>query len=279
MNHNKTLKFISLISDTTIKYLFKNTETKKWLIEIILNKCGIDLTDYKIYDNEDNTGSLVKDYKMDLVFNKGNDYVIIECNRFTSKFSNIKARQYLYRKASFGFDKGDNYLNTPRVKLIMFNNYQNDKIKNAKILNYTLNDKTYNLTLDDIEIFEIYLPNYHKMCYDNLEVIDKRLWLFGINNFIELKSIIDSDNQIIIKELERLSMNNKFTDEYDHENVQKKLLNSLKIEGYQDGVDDGIKKGKKENKLEIAKKLLSRNFTMEEISDITELSISDIKNL
>lgn len=275
MSSNKKLKFISLISDTTFKYLFKNPETKKWLTDIILNKCGIDLTDYIIYDNEDNTGSLVKDYKMDLVFNKDNDYVIIECNRFPSKFSNIKARQYLYRKASYGFDKGDNYLNHPKVKLIMFNNYQNDKIKNAKILNYTLNDKTYNLTLDDIEIFEIYLPNYHKMCYDNLEVIDKRLWLFGIKNLNEAKSIIDTDNQIIIKELERLAMNNKFIDEYDYENVQKKLLNSLKIEGYQDGVNDGSKKEKQE----IAKKLLSKNFTIEEISDITELSISEIENL
>lgn len=275
MSFNKKLKFISLISDTTFKYLFKNPETKKWLIDIVLNKCGIDLTNYKIYDNEDNTGSLVKDYKMDLVFNKDNDYVIIECNRFPSKFSNIKARQYLYRKASFGFDKGDNYLNPPRVKLIMFNNYQNDKIKNANILNYTLNDKTYNLTLDDIEIFEIYLPNYHKMCYDNLEVIDKRLWLFGIKTINEAKSVIDTDNQIIIKELERLAMNNKFIDEYDYENVQKKLLNSLKIEGYQDGVNDGSKKEKQE----IAKRLLSKNFTIEEISDITELSISEIENL
>ncbi|MCI8777586.1 MAG: hypothetical protein HFI87_00315 [Bacilli bacterium] len=275
MSSNKKLKFISLISDTTFKYLFKNPETKKWLIDIVLNKCGIDLTNYKIYDNEDNTGSLVKDYKMDLVFNKDNDYVIIECNRFPSKFSNIKARQYLYRKASFGFDKGDNYLNPPRVKLIMFNNYQNDKIKNANILNYTLNDKTYNLTLDDIEIFEIYLPNYHKMCYDNLEVIDKRLWLFGIKTINEAKSVIDTDNQIIIKELERLAMNNKFIDEYDYENVQKKLLNSLKIEGYQDGVNDGSKKEKQE----IAKRLLSKNFTIEEISDITELSISEIETL
>lgn len=171
---------------------------------------------------------------MDLVFNKNNDFVIIECNRFSSNFANIKSRQYLYRKASFGFDKGDNYLNHPRVKLIMFNNYKNDKIKNAKILNYTLNDKTYNLKLDDIEIFEIYLPSYHKMCYDNLEVIDKRLWLFGVKSLEEAKTVINNDNHIIIKELERLAMNNKFTDEYDYENVQKKLLNSLKIEGYQD---------------------------------------------
>lgn len=113
------------------------------------------------------------------------------------------------------------------------------------------------------------------MCYDNLEVIDKRLWLFGIKNLNEAKSIIDTDNQIIIKELERLAMNNKFIDEYDYENVQKKLLNSLKIEGYQDGVNDGSKKEKQE----IAKKLLSKNFTIEEISDITELSISEIEDL
>ena len=93
MSSNKKLKFISLISDTTFKYLFKNPETKKWLIDIVLNKCGIDLTNYKIYDNEDNTGSLVKDYKMDLVFNKDNDYVIIECNRFQQESGEGHSRQ------------------------------------------------------------------------------------------------------------------------------------------------------------------------------------------
>lgn len=82
------------------------------------------------------------------------------------------------------------------------------------------------------------------MCYGNLEVIDKRLWLFDVKSLDEAKTIVNNDNHIIIKELERLVMNNKFTDEYDYENVQKKLLNSLKIESYQDGVYDGIKKEK-----------------------------------
>lgn len=62
--------FISLISDTTIKYLFKNKDSRNWLEGIILNKTGINLKDYHLTSEEDNTGSKVKDYRMDLVFIK-----------------------------------------------------------------------------------------------------------------------------------------------------------------------------------------------------------------
>ena len=52
-------KFVSLVSDTTFKYLFKNNETRYFFEEIILNKTGIDLKDYMLVDNEDNTGNFV----------------------------------------------------------------------------------------------------------------------------------------------------------------------------------------------------------------------------
>jgi len=66
-------------------------------------------------------------------------------------------------------------------------------------------------------------------------------------------------------------MNNKFVDEYDYEFVQKKLMNSIKDEGYE--------KGKIDEKLEIAKNLLSENIDINIISKLTGLSINQINNL
>ena len=66
-------------------------------------------------------------------------------------------------------------------------------------------------------------------------------------------------------------MNNKFVDEYDYEFVQKKLMNSIKDEGYE--------KGKSDEKLEIAKNLLSENIEVNIISKTTGLSIEEINNL
>ena len=50
--------------------------------------------------------------------------------------------------------------------------------------------------------------------------------------------IVDKDdsNYFIIEELRRLGMNNKFVDEYDYEFVQKKLMNSIKDEGYENEI-------------------------------------------
>jgi len=70
-------------------------------------------------------------------------------------------------------------------------------------------------------------------------------------------------------------MNNKFVDEYDYEFVQKKLMNSIKDEGYENGKQDG----KIERNIEIAKNLLSENIDINIISKLTGLSINQINNL
>ncbi len=81
------------------------------------------------------------------------------------------------------------------------------------------------------------------MCYDECNKIDKRLWLFGCESFKEMESVLDDDNRLIIEELRRLRMNNEFIDEYDYENVQRKLMNSNRHEGYNEGLEAGLNQG------------------------------------
>ena len=45
-------KFISLCSDTTFKYLYKNIKTRSWLNNIIKELFGLDLEGYQLIDNE-----------------------------------------------------------------------------------------------------------------------------------------------------------------------------------------------------------------------------------
>ena len=255
MNNVKELEFVSLVRDTTFKYLFKNEDTRKWLEEIVYDKFNIDLSDFILVDNEDNTGSKVKDYRMDLVLynQKTKEKIIVEMNGSYSRSSEIKTRKYLYRKAGNGYDKGKDYDEEIKVKLINFNNYYNKNNKDIKNISYSLCSKKYNLEYDDIKIYEIYLKLSHDMCYDECSKIDKRLWLFGTNSFDEMESVLDDDNRIIIEELRRLRVNNEFIDEYDYENVQRKLMNSNRNEGYKEGLEDGITQGITQEKQEIAK--------------------------
>ncbi len=126
-------------------------------------------------------------------------------------------------------------------------------------------------------MFEIFLPIFNKACYHRSNEIDKRLRLFSCKSYEEMYSIVDKgdSNYFIIEELRRLGMNNKFVDEYDYEFVQKKLMNSIKDEGYENGKQDG----KMERNIEIAKKMLERNSDITFISECTGLSIEEINSL
>ena len=53
----------------------------------------------------------------------------------------------------------------------------------------------------------------------------------------------------------------------------------MKNEGIKEGINKGKEEGKQEKTEEIAKKLLNKNMPLKEISEITELTIQEIKNL
>lgn len=306
MDIQTSSEFVSLISDTTFKYFMKNDITRKWLLEIINKKTGIDLFDYMLVDNESNTGNNVKDYRMDLVFKKEDNVVIVEMNG-KNESQSLKGRYYLYRIAGSRFNSGEMYKNT-NTKLIMFNNYRNSAFKNLNLANYRLNDRDNNLELEDIEIYEIYLPNYHKMCYDKCDEIEKRLWLFNCNSYEEMrKNKLSEEDKAIIDELERLSMDSDFIHNYDHDKVDEMLNRTILEnetrkareearkegleegrqegikegieEGRQEGIREGIEEGSQNKTISIAKNLLNLNISIEDISKSTGLSLEEIEHL
>ena len=54
---------------------------------------------------------------------------------------------------------------------------------------------------------------------------------------------------------------------------------NIRESGYIDGLAIGETKGKKEQKIEIAKNMLKKQMTVQDIADITGLSPEEIKNL
>jgi predicted transposase/invertase (TIGR01784 family) len=52
-----------------------------------------------------------------------------------------------------------------------------------------------------------------------------------------------------------------------------------KIEGLQEGIERGLQEGKKEREIQIAKNLLLKNQSFDFISEITGLSIDEIKEI
>ena len=264
--------FISLLSDTTFKYLYKNKETRNWLENIIREAFFLDITNYHLIDNESNTGNKVKDYRMDLKLSDGNNTIIIEMNQKYYDFLESKNHQYLYREAGSMYDTGEVY-SGKQTKLISFDNYRNKELPYLKMGNYIFEDPKTNLRIEDIESLHLYLPNFKKVCYDSSE-LEVSLSLFLATSFKNMRELTNNPKDIkIIEELERLAMDEEFKLHYNAEAVRKKT--EIKIESYQ----NGLEQGSKQEKIEIARNMLKENLATTIISKITGLSKEEIVSL
>lgn len=276
------LEFILLVSDTTFKYLYKNIKTRKWIDDIIRKKFSLDLSNYELVDSESNTGNSVKDYRMDIKLRNGKETIIIEMNNDYYEFLQAKNYQYLFREAGSMYDVGEDY-GDKKTRLILFNNFKNKKSPEIKTGNFIFEDPLNHITIDDIESYEIYLPNFKKICYDSDEV-DVSLSLFSATSFDEMRELTQNPKDIeVIKELERLAMDEEFKIHYDQEAVRKKTENSIRKESYEkglvQGIEQGIEKGMEQKNVEIVKNMLKKNIDIKTISECTGLPVEDINNL
>ena len=203
--------------------------------------------------------------------------VIIEMNQDYYDFLESKNYQYLYRVAGKRYDQGETYSNK-LTKLVLFNYFKNHENENVKTANYQLMDPENSLVIKDIESFEIYLPNFKNVCYDN--DVDISLSLFNAKSYEEMRKLTNNPTDLkIIRKLEELAMDEAFLFDYDHEKVRKKTENSIREESLRKGIEQGIERGSKEKQVEIAKKLLSMKLSLEDISEATGLTIEEITSL
>ena len=84
-------------------------------------------------------------------------------------------------------------------------------------------------------------------------------------------------------ELERLGLDDKFGLAYDNEIMQKKMINTARNWGYDDGKAEGkaegLEEGAKAKEIEIAKNFLKDGIPIEVVSKNTGLSIEEIEEL
>lgn len=265
---------INFFNDSAFKWLIKNDKINDWFFEIIQDKTGIDLSKFILQDNELNMGPHIKDQRMDLIYKKDTTIVIVEINQFLPEISVIKGYQSLFRVESNQILQGEDY-HQIYAKLVMFNNFCSTLMPELLIANFKLADTKNNITKEDIESYEIYLPNYRKMRYNELNEIDKRLWLLGERDVEVMKKLEkDEKTEQVIEELMRLYEYPDFLLAYDEEIHRRKTMNALKKQGIQ----EGIEKGAKQKEKEIAQSLI-KELGIQKTAEITKLSIPEIEEL
>ena len=210
-----------------------------------------------------------------------NEYCNIEMQILDNR-DNIKRILYYWaRKYSSELQKGIPYANLKRTICVLIADFEIDKIKDLEFHTQwkIIEEKGRKTVLtDDLELHIIELP---KMRKNKATGKDKKLleWLSFLNN-PESKEVTNymKNNESMKKAKEKL--NTISEDERIRrlaELREKAILDELevKVYNYKKGKNDGIEQKNKE----IAKKMKERNYKIEDIIDLTNLSKEEIEDL
>ena len=112
--------------------------------------------------------------------------------------------------------------------------------------------------------------------------------MFGLTEY-ELKNLKDSDDYMkkIKDDVIKLNKDPNFyqamTDEEDREMIENSIFISGKQEGIKQGtrqgIEQGTRQGIKENQKKIVKNMKKKNYSIEDIKEITGLSIEEIEKI
>ena len=148
----------------------------------------------------------------------------------------------------------------------------NDEMKIYKIMN-----EKGELYVKNFIIYEINM-DYYKIWYSkNEEEINKNQYMIMLD--LDKKELENMPkDKIVDKYITNVTIVNddpEFQKYMSEEEDKRKIQNSLLSEAK----EEGISKGKIKKSMEIAKNMLKKNISIEDISDITGLSIEEIKKI
>ena len=184
---------------------------------------------------------------------------------------------YLSKMYTKTIKKSQDYNSLEKCIAILITNYNIDIIKNIPkyITKWSIREEEYQkIVLTDV--MEIYIIELNK--FKDYKEKSNHNSLNSWIEFIESPEVVDMSNKEIQKAkkvLEEISQDEH--EQYLAELREKYIMDQKAIEDA--GYDKGLKAGINQEKLQIAKKMLSKEINLNTISELTGLSIQELKNL
>jgi len=289
------LKFADPKNDLAFKKIFGNEKHKNILISFL--NAVLDFTgDKEIVDVE-----LVNPYQVPKIpelketildikaKNKSGESFIVEMQKkdvgdFTKRSLYYTSKAYVTQ-----LDKGKDYSKLKKVYFIGILNFNIFENKNYISRHLIINQETSTQDLKDFEFTFIELPKFDKKLNELNSVLDK--WIYFIKNAENLEMIPKEFKNQEFKEAFEIAKQTAWNkDELEvYEYIALKEadeINALRTaekkglqKGLEKGREEGLKEGEKNAKIEIAKKSLKKGIDIETISELTNLSIEEIKKI
>lgn len=203
--------------------------------------------------------------------------------------NNIEKRLMYYWSKLYisGIKQGENYSNLNKTISILISNYEIENLKAIQKYHteWKIREKDYQKTIltDVLEIHIIELPKIEEaLKYEEISKNRLLVWtkfLINPDNLEENEMENNEDIKQAKEEVDKMKQS-----EYEARIAElrmKHIMDSKSIEEY--GFDKGLEKGKEEgkyqNQINIARKMLEKKIPIEEIAEITELTVEEIKAL
>ena len=278
-------KFYTCRNDRAFKEVFlnpNNSDLLKALLEFIL-KIKIDKLEIK--KTELLSGNVnVKDKRVDAIVHTGNKKIEIEINSQNKDYLHTRSTAYICNIYQSNASVGDTYnedTDIIQVNLTWGLGRNNDEMKIYKIMN-----EKGELYVKNFIIYEINMDYYDKIWYSkNEDEIKKNQYMIMLDlDKKELKSM--PKDKIVDKYITNVTIVNNdpefqkyMSEEEDKKKIQNSLLSEAKEEGISQGIEQGYTSGINDGIKQTAKSMLNKNMSIEDISDITGLSIEEINKL
>ena len=286
--------------DSVFKNVYLREAGRIHMCSIISNLYNLNYNDLvkklRMYNGEHPRLNNYNSSYNDIVYEYKNKLFIIEMNKSYYEKIIFKNYFYLFFRHIFDANNKNGYNMYKETYLIEFDNYDINKKLNNNCKSYFITNgevvyKENNTCIyNNIKTTRINLDYLKKIKYNynRLTNIERDCLIFVENNKEKLKKYGNYKNiEGVIKLLEVIEINGKYYPKFDKEEWEESLRQEMKERGLKEGIAEGLRKGIKEGKKEgyqlacinLAKKLLSKNFNQEIIEELTGIPKNELKKL
>lgn len=285
-------KYADLLDDDVFKLVFGRESTKDVMIEflnqVIPDRKIVDLEfiDKEMHPAERDAKGVV--YDMFCKTDSG-ARIIVEVQRRKQPFYPERAVYYstfqIQRQVEAGADAYD-FLPVYVVNILDFKMDKHDVGTDIKTVYRLYEERSRRLLTDRVTFIFIELPRFMKtideldgnvlegmyFCFKNMSVLDERPKVLTHQIFSKIFEVSELYN---MDQDTRDKVIHKMTTERDLRNQ----MAYARQEAIEEGLAEGLAKGRAQGRAEMATKLLAKGMSVEDIAEVTEMSIDEILNL
>ena len=287
----KDKKFYSLANDSVFKNVFYRDDKllKRFLTDILSAFYdNVDIKNFKVLNTELTKDRLyIKNKVVDILVDIGTKVINIEVNVKYDEYRIYRNFFYLASSTIASMKKDMKFVDVREHVQFNFNFKKNYK-NGYKISEYG-NLSTGEVTIPFMRTIDIDVDYYKDKWYNSGKSKEyykkfKCIIMFGLTEE-ELMNLEDSDNYMkkIKNDVIKLNGDPNFyqamTDEEDRQMIENSIFISGKQEGIKQGIEQGTRRGIEENQKSIVKNMKDANYKVEDIAQITRLTIEEIEKI